>query len=100
MAVQSIKAYWKMPVMPRGINSFSLFPQMHYPAQGKSGGKIFPLFASKNVYYLGGLDLTNRFHVAVRLFSNISQMTSKCGKNKEVTHEPREKTQTLRYGPN
>ena len=26
-------------------------------------------------------DLTNRFHVAVRLFSNKSQMTSKCGKN-------------------
>ena len=25
--------------------------------------------------------LTNRFHVAVRLFSNRSQMTSKCGKN-------------------
>ena len=28
------------------------------------------------------LYLTNRFHVAVRLFSNRSQMTSKCGKNK------------------
>ena len=28
--------------------------------------------------------LTNRFHVAVRLFSNKSQMTSKCGKNKKV----------------
>ena len=31
--------------------------------------------------------LTNRFHVAVRLSSNGSHMTSKCGKNKEVTHE-------------
>ena len=31
--------------------------------------------------------LTNRFHVAVRLFSNRSQMTSKCGKNKNVAHE-------------
>ena len=31
--------------------------------------------------------LTNRFHVAVRLSSNGSLMTSKCGKNKEVTHE-------------
>ena len=31
--------------------------------------------------------LTNRFHVAVRLFSNTSQMTSKCGKNKKVAHE-------------
>ena len=28
--------------------------------------------------------LTNRFHVAVRLFSNRSQMTSKCSKNKKV----------------
>ena len=28
-----------------------------------------------------------RFHVAVHLFSNRSQMTSKCGKNKEVARE-------------
>ena len=35
-----------------------------------------------NVVYL-----TNRFHVAVLLFSNRSQMTSKCGKNKKVAHE-------------
>ena len=31
--------------------------------------------------------ITNRFHVAERLFSNRSQMTSKCGKNKKVAHE-------------
>ena len=31
--------------------------------------------------------LTNRFHIAVRLCSNRSQMTSKCGKNKKVAHE-------------
>ena len=31
--------------------------------------------------------LINRFHVAVRLFSNRSQMTSKCGKNKKKAHE-------------
>ena len=31
--------------------------------------------------------LTNRFQVAVRLFSNRSQMTSKCGKNKKVAHK-------------
>ena len=31
--------------------------------------------------------LTNRFHVTVRLFSNKSQLTSKCGKNKKVAHE-------------
>ena len=35
------------------------------------------------IYYL-----TNRFHAAVRLFSNRSQMASKCGKNKEMAHEP------------
>ena len=29
---------------------------------------------------------TNRFQVAVHLFSNRSQMTSKCGKNKKVAH--------------
>ena len=33
------------------------------------------------------INLTNRFHVAVRLFSNRPQMTSKCGKNKEVAPE-------------
>ena len=32
-------------------------------------------------------NLTNRFQVAVRLFSNRSQMTSKCSKNKKVAHE-------------
>ena len=32
--------------------------------------------------------LTNRFHFAARLFSYRSQMTSKCGKNKKVAHEP------------
>ena len=31
--------------------------------------------------------LTNRFQVAVHLFSNRSQMTSKCGKNKKVAHK-------------
>ena len=32
------------------------------------------------------LNLTNRFHVAVRLFSSRSQRTSKCSKNKKVAH--------------
>ena len=32
-------------------------------------------------------DIADRFHVAVCLFSNRSQMMSKCGKNKNVTHE-------------
>ena len=31
--------------------------------------------------------LTNGFHVSVRLFSNSSQMTSKCANNKKVVHE-------------
>ena len=31
--------------------------------------------------------LTNRFQVPLRLFSNRSQMTSKCGKNRKVAHE-------------
>jgi len=34
-----------------------------------------------------GIYLTNRFHVALRLFTNRSQMTSKCVKNKKVAHE-------------
>ena len=38
-------------------------------------------------YVISMLHLTNTFHVAVRLFSNRSQMTSKCGKNKKVAHE-------------
>ena len=38
-------------------------------------------------YVISMLHLTNRFHVAVRLFSNRSQMTSKCGKNQKVAHE-------------
>ena len=32
-------------------------------------------------------NLTNRFRVAVRLFSSRSRRTSKCGKNKKVAHE-------------
>ena len=35
----------------------------------------------------GYIYLTNRFQVAVCLFSNRSQMTSKCGKNEKVAHE-------------
>ena len=35
----------------------------------------------------GFISLTNRFHVAVRPFSNRSKMTSKCFKNKKESHE-------------
>ena len=31
--------------------------------------------------------LTNNFHVAVRLFSNRSEMTSKCGKTEKVADQ-------------
>ena len=40
---------------------------------------FYHILASSVIY------LTNRFHVAV--LSNRSQMTSKCGKNKDVAHE-------------
>ena len=36
---------------------------------------------------LFNLNEKNRFYVAVRLFSNRSQMTSRCGKNKKVADE-------------
>ena len=35
-----------------------------------------------------GSYLTNRFHFAVRLYSDNAQMTSKRGENKEVRYEP------------
>ena len=35
--------------------------------------------------------LTNRFHVAVRLLSNRSQMTSKCGKINRLDNSPRKR---------
>ena len=57
-------------------------------------------FAFHNI--LNSLDhkisLTNRFNVAVRLFSNRSQMTSKCGKNKKVAHEAQHNKQIKIYG--
>ena len=42
---------------------------------------------TQDVNRLCGFYLTNRFHVAVHLSSNRSQMTSKCDKNKKVAHE-------------
>ena len=39
------------------------------------------------MYFTAPVYLTNRFHVAVHLFSNRSEMTSKCAKNKKVAHE-------------
>ena len=39
-------------------------------------------------HHVGVVDLTNRFHFAVRLYSDNAQMTSKRGENKEVRYEP------------
>ena len=39
-------------------------------------------------YSLFSYCLTNRFHVALHLFSNRSQIMSKCVKNKKVALEP------------
>ena len=52
----------------------------------------FPYSEYKGVIHRGNctknkLYLTNRFQVVVCLFSNRSQMTSQCGKNKKVAHE-------------
>ena len=49
--------------------------------------KHHAISGSQVAYVISVLHLTNRFHVSVRLFSNRSQMTSKCGKNKKVAHE-------------
>ena len=50
---------------------------------------ILQIFFATHAALKIGEYLTNRFHVAVRLFSNTcrSQMMSKCGKNKKVAHE-------------
>ena len=40
------------------------------------------------VFYCTAVYLTNRFHFAVRLYSDNAQMTSKRGENKEVRYEP------------
>ena len=40
-----------------------------------------------SILMLGCKGLTNRFHVAMHLFSNRSQMISKCSKDKKKGHE-------------
>ena len=56
---------------------------------------LFQLFVLLFLCYLGNLVQLlrdylkkNRFHIAVRLFSNRSQISSKCGKNRKVAHDP------------
>ena len=58
------------------VNYFQFFGCLCYTLETRS--RLWMFF----VKYL-----TNRFHVAVHLSSNRSQMTSKCGKNKKVAHE-------------
>ena len=53
----------------------------------RSAAPRAPFFCSYHILTSSAIYLINRFHVAVRLFSNRSQMTSKCGKNKKVAHE-------------
>ena len=45
-------------------------------------------FKNKNKSLKSVNYLTNRFHFAVRLYSDNAQMTSKRGENKEVRYEP------------
>ena len=64
------------------------FTKIHFTVCGPP--KVQPKFVQfvirnpRQFYVLIEINLTNRFHVAVRLFSNGPQMTSKCGKNKRV----------------
>ena len=47
----------------------------------------YDLLEDRKTFFNSLLYKTNRFQVAMRLFSNRSQMTSKCGKNKKVAHK-------------
>ena len=59
------------------------------------GIMFFPLLGYASIQWildgscaLAWMSIKNRFHIAVCLFSDRSQMMSKCGKNKEVTLLP------------
>ena len=63
-------------------------PPSHRVSSKSRAARVFrSLFSSGRKQGLLSVYLTNRFHIAVRLFSSRSQMTSKCGKNKKVTQE-------------
>ena len=47
---------------------------------------FFPKLTDYSCFGCLTTSVANRFHVAVRLFSKISQMTSKCGKYKKEAH--------------
>ena len=72
--------------------TFKLTNQINFVPQFKRIFKNEPKFVNAEVVgfrydTVEKIDLVNRFHVAVRLFSKRSQMTSKCCKNKIVAHE-------------
>ena len=50
--------------------------------------KLIDKFYHESEGHRMGVNLTNRFHFAVRLYSDNAQMTSKRGENKEVRYEP------------
>ena len=87
-------SWWKFTVRSRRAPGHLLLPNQFQKrlncllliSEEKLPGDS-PVFLH-DVVFLIDRHLTNRFHVAVRLFSNRSQMTSKCGKNNEVAHEP------------
>ena len=61
---ENLKELWKHSSAARVPTAFLVLPNFH------------------SCFYL-----TNGDHVAVRLYSNRTQMTSKCGENKKVAHE-------------
>ena len=82
IATNEIASFWK----DQRSRQWLFFVQR----RGKGGAKgrlsrYVEIFWNKKGFSL--LYKTNRFHVAVRLFCNRSEMTSKCGKNKNVAHE-------------
>ena len=79
-----------------GINNFKWYFQFRQNITSREGASndwrvlkyLTPIFILQPIETMRvKICLTNGFHVAVRLFSNKSQMTSKCGKNKKVAHE-------------
>ena len=54
---------------------------------GRNTLKFWNHSEPENSNSLVGVHLTNRYHVAMSLFSDGSKVTSKCGKNKMVAQE-------------
>ena len=74
-------AHWKLSWGQRGSS------KNHTLSHGTIEQVVIIQKPSFRIYFVFFFNLTNRFHVAVRLFSSRSQMTSKCSKNKNLTHE-------------